>query len=60
MDLYEIKDELEQYSSKRTNKLFDIQDKIILFDLINIYFERRKDKGEIAKFGRSKDTSEAN
>lgn len=55
MDLYEIKDELEQYFSKKTNELFDIQDKIVLFDLTNTYFEGRKEKSEIAKFGRSKE-----
>jgi hypothetical protein len=55
LDLYEIKDELEQHFSKITNELFDIQDKIILFDLTNTYFEGRKDKSEIAKFGRSKE-----
>lgn len=60
LDLYQIKDELEQHFLKRTNELFDIQDKIVLFDLTNTYFEGRKDKSEIAKFGRSKDTSEAN
>jgi len=55
LDLYEIKDELEQHFSKKTNELFDIQDKIILFDLTNTYFEGRKDKSKIAKFGRSKE-----
>lgn len=55
LDLYEIKDELEQHFSKKTNELFDIQDKIMLFDLTNTYFEGRKDKSEIAKFGRSKE-----
>lgn len=55
LDLYEIKDELEQHFSTKTNELFDIQDKIILFDLTNTYFEGRKDKSEIAKFGRSKE-----
>lgn len=55
LDLYEIKEELEQHFSKTTNELFDIQDKIILFDLTNTYFEGRKDKSEIAKFGRSKE-----
>jgi PAS domain-containing protein len=55
LDLYEIKDELEQHFSKKTNELFDIQDKIILFDLTNTYFEGRKDKSEIARFGRSKE-----
>lgn len=55
LSLYGIKDELEQYLSNRTNELFDIQDKIILFDLTNTYFEGRKEKSTIAKFGRSKE-----
>ena len=55
LDLYGIKDELEQHLSKKTNELFDIQDKIVLFDLTNTYFEGRKDGSKIAKFGRSKE-----
>lgn len=55
LDLYEIKDELEQHFSRTTNELFDIQDKIILFDLTNTYFEGRKSNSKIAKFGRSKE-----
>jgi hypothetical protein len=55
LSLYGIKDELEQHLSNKTNELFDIQDKIVLFDLTNTYFEGRKDKSAIAKFGRSKE-----
>ena len=53
--LYEVKDQLEQYLSKRTNELFDLQDKIILFDLTNTYFEGEKRNSKLAKFGRSKE-----
>jgi hypothetical protein len=46
---------LEQYLSKRTNELFDLEDKIILYDLTNTYFEGRMTGSKIAKFGRSKE-----
>lgn len=53
--LYKIKDPLEQYLSRRTNELFDLEDKIILYDLTNTYFEGRMQGSKIAKFGRSKE-----
>jgi len=53
--LYKTKDHLEQYLSKRTNELFDLEDKIILYDLTNTYFEGRMKNSSIAKFGRSKE-----
>jgi len=53
--LYAEKEALEQYLSVRTNELFDIQDKIILYDLTNTYFEGRKQGSKLAKYGRSKE-----
>ena len=53
--LYSHKTSLEQHLSKRTNELFDLEDKIILYDLTNTYFEGRMQHSEIAKFGRSKE-----
>jgi hypothetical protein len=53
--LYNEKDALEQYLSFRTNELFDIEDKIMLYDLTNTYFEGRKTGSALAKFGRSKE-----
>ena len=53
--LYSEKEELEQHLSVRTNELFDIQDKIILYDLTNTYFEGRKQGSKLAKYGRSKE-----
>jgi hypothetical protein len=50
-----IKDELEVHLSKKTNELFDIQDKILLYDLTNTYFEGEKRQSELAKYGRSKE-----
>ena len=41
-NLYKVKDKLENYlSRKKTNELFDLDDKIILYDLTNTYFEGR-------------------
>jgi hypothetical protein len=53
--LWAEKEALEQHLSVRTNELFDIQDKIILYDLTNTYFEGRKQGSKLAKFGRSKE-----
>ena len=46
---------LEQHLSLRTNELFDIEDKILLYDLTNTYFEGRKAGSALAQFGRSKE-----
>ena len=54
-NLYCVKDKLEQYLSKRTNELFDLEDKIILYDLTNTYFEGSMLGSKIAKYGRSKE-----
>lgn len=53
--LYGIKDKLEQYLGKRTSELFDLEDKIIIYDLTNTYFEGSMRQSGIAKFGRSKE-----
>lgn len=55
LKLYSIKDVLEQHLTVRTNELFDIQDKILLYDLTNTYFEGDKRNSKLAKFGRSKE-----
>ena len=53
--LYAEKDGLETYLSHRTDELFDIEDKIILYDLTNTYFEGTKRSSQLARFGRSKE-----
>ena len=55
LDLYRIKGQLEEHLSQRTNELFDLQDKIILYDLTNTYFEGEKRGSGLARFGRSKE-----
>jgi hypothetical protein len=53
--LYTEKEALEHHLSVRTNELFDIEDKIVLYDLTNTYFEGRKQNSQLAKYGRSKE-----
>lgn len=53
--LYQEKEGIEKHLSVRSNELFDLQDKIILYDLTNMYFEGRKAGSEIARFGKSKE-----
>lgn len=54
-NLYSKKGIIEQRLSTKTNELFDLQDKIIFYDLTNTYFEGRKAGSKKAKFGRSKE-----
>lgn len=53
--LYEVKESLEKYLGTCTNELFDLDDKIIIYDLTNTYFEGSMRSSEIARFGRSKE-----
>ena len=53
--LYAEKEALENHLSTCTNELFDLEDKIIFYDLTNTYFEGRKQASKMAQFGRSKE-----
>ncbi len=53
--LYQHKEGIEKHLSTRTNELFDLQDRIIFYDLTNTYFEGRKAGSNLAKFGKSKE-----
>lgn len=55
LHLYQVKDHLERHLSHQTNELFDISDKIVLFDLTNTYFEGRYQNSKMARFGNSKE-----
>jgi hypothetical protein len=55
LKLHEIKDELETHLSHRTNELFDIDDKVIIYDLTNMYFEGKMDASQLALRGHSKE-----
>jgi hypothetical protein len=55
LNLYGVKNDLEMFLSTKTNELFDLQDKIYLYDLTNTYFEGEKRRSQLAKHGRSKE-----
>jgi hypothetical protein len=55
LKLFSEKEKIEDFLSIKTNQLFDIEDKIYIYDLTNTYFEGRKRHSGLAKFGRSKE-----
>lgn len=55
LDLYKHKDTIEKHLATKTNELFDLQDRIMLYDLTNTYFEGSKKDSRLAKYGRSKE-----
>jgi len=55
LKLFSQKENIERFLSVKTNQLFDIEDKIYIYDLTNTYFEGRKVGSKIARFGRSKE-----
>jgi transposase len=55
LKLSKVHQQIQDHLSIRTNELFDIQDKIMLYDLTNTYFEGEKRNSKLAKFGRSKE-----
>ena len=44
LDLYQHKATIEKHLSTTTNELFDLQDRIMLYDLTNTYFEDKRGK----------------
>jgi transposase len=52
--LYEVRDNIEQHLSRTTSSLFNLDDKIIIYDLTNTYFES-KQEGSLGQYGRSKE-----
>ena len=53
--LYANKEKIENYIYSRVCNLFNIEDKIVIFDISNTYFETAKRKSKIAKYGQSKE-----
>lgn len=53
--LYKHKSLIDKYLYNRITDMFDINDKLVIFDLSNTYFETRKAQSKIAKYGRSKE-----
>jgi len=53
--LFENKERIDEFLYKRISTLFDLEDKLVIFDISNTYFESRKTGSSIAKHGRSKE-----
>jgi len=53
--LYKHKGIIESHLSKKTNELFDLQDRIMLYDLTYTYFEGTKATSTLARYGRNKE-----
>ena len=54
-DLYKVHREMEDYLHKRVCTMFDIEDRILLFDLTNTYFEGKMEDSKICKRSHSKE-----
>ena len=54
-NLYGLKDKLETHLCRKTDDLFNLTNRIVLFDLTNFYFEGRKERSAKAQYGRSKE-----
>ena len=53
--LWENKKRIEEKLRKRAKDLFSLDEKVILYDLTNTYFEGKKEGSLIAQFGKSKE-----
>jgi len=53
--LYEEKENINQYLYGRISHMFNLDDKLVIFDLSNTYFESRKEHSKLAQYGRSKE-----
>lgn len=53
--LFKNKSNIDKYLYNKITNLFDIDDKLVIFDISNTYFETRKAESKIAKHGRSKE-----
>ena len=53
--LFENKDEIESYLTSKSHQLYNLDDKIILYDLTNTFFETSKKDNKLAQFGKSKE-----
>ncbi|MFR9600710.1 MAG: transposase [Rikenellaceae bacterium] len=54
-ELHKLKDQLERHLCQTTDDLFNLTNRIMIFDLTNFFFEGRKEGSTKAQFGRSKE-----
>src|SRR5699024_10818399 len=53
--LYRHKAEIDKYLYGHITDMFDIEDRIVIYDISNTYFESRKADSHLAAYGRSKE-----
>lgn len=53
--LYKHKEQIDKHIYERVTDMFSLNDKLVIFDITNTYFETRKSNSKIAKHGRSKE-----
>jgi transposase len=53
--LYSHKTTIDKNLYNRINDIFSLDDKFVIFDVSNTYFETRKEQSDLAKYGRSKE-----
>jgi len=53
--LYEHKVSIDHFLHQQTTDLFNLEDKLVIFDISNTYFETRKANSKLAGYGRSKE-----
>lgn len=53
--LYAHKKEIDAFLYHRITNLFELDDKLVIFDISNTYFETRKAASKLARYGRSKE-----
>jgi len=49
------KDEIDRFLYHRISSMFDIHDRLVIFDISNTYFETRKEHSKLARYGKSKE-----
>ena len=53
--LYNHKQDIDRYLYHNIINMFDIEDKIVIFDISNTFFETGKTQSKLAKYGKSKE-----
>jgi len=53
--IYKHKEKIDSFLYQRVSNMFGLEDKLVIFDISNTYFESRKDNSKIANYGRSKE-----
>ena len=53
--LWDVHREMEDYLHERVRSMFDLEERILLFDITNTYFEGRMEGSAVCRHGRSKE-----